>query len=603
MANIASNQTRPGAALPQQASAGNTTGRESSPPNPYSELQPYLRSLWEHREAFPAINSLLSKLTNTDFGRKLVQDWYQTQIGRVPGRCYCLQFRADGVSKLSGFENGFPSPESLREYLADHPAQNSRLMKNHRLFILEDLHSEYVDALGWGLGVDPLVFVSQMDTWNFTDSVSVPSQVLPSTSSPEQSFTLRYYETRTLEDPGSIDTLRMQTTFAINRRRYQRWRQIDLPAGGVADKQTAFIRRCASFWTSQEPGQADEGWDAVLLVDPAVGPYILQDAIQYHNRGRLWNARLWDGRETVGLRSHSSHAYHGGSLILPNSRFKAVATEVPSYFARFPKKHERESPLDILIFAWTKVAPLSLVDKAIAHSPNAAYHLLKYVAQHWNNQLEMVNTTIYKGEYLREDYKSKIDEEQLRAQWKVDLLRLKEIEKDVDAIRRDLTSQLRAATSNLVRLGVVLGCEAVDADLPLALKDAQKDFITIRTSLQPLCERAEALTGIIDDLSNMRAGFKSISNTEYGLRLLLFVSAVIFPMTLVASIFSMGDDYRPGGRWFWKFWAVSMPFVAAFVIVLVPRPSKLVQNLLYPLKLAAQTRQTRRTSKIKGAGI
>lgn len=127
------------------------------------------------------------------------------------------------------------------------------------------MEPDYVDALGHHLGVDPLVFSEQMNTWNFTDSWSIPHRGLPSMSIPGQSFTLRYYELRTLFDSKSVDISSLQMTFAINRRRYERWRDIDIPSSGVPDRRHAFVRRCASFWTSQDmtPSRSGNqlGWD------------------------------------------------------------------------------------------------------------------------------------------------------------------------------------------------------------------------------------------------------------------------------------------------------------------------------------------------------
>ena len=84
-------------------------------------------------------------------------------------------------------------------------------------------------------------------------------------SVPGQSFTLRYYELRTLLCAKSVNVLKLQTSFAVNRRRYERWRDIDVPSSGTPDRRHAFVRRCASFWTSQSSpsdGEAnDEGWD------------------------------------------------------------------------------------------------------------------------------------------------------------------------------------------------------------------------------------------------------------------------------------------------------------------------------------------------------
>lgn len=84
-------------------------------------------------------------------------------------------------------------------------------------------------------------------------------------SNPGESFTLRYYELRTLFDSKSVDILSLQMSFAINRRKYERWRDIDIPSVGTPDRRHAFVRRCASFWTSQDITESksgeDLGWD------------------------------------------------------------------------------------------------------------------------------------------------------------------------------------------------------------------------------------------------------------------------------------------------------------------------------------------------------
>jgi len=229
--------------------------------------KPYLECLGTLEGAFPALQSFLDLLADEkDPGRKAVQTYHQKNFGRVPGRCYCLEFGDDSVTIAQ--EGGFENPAALRAYLEKHPAAKSREDKRRRLFILEDMEPDYVDALGHHLGVDPLVFSEQMNTWNFTDSWSIPFRGLPSMSVPGHSFTLRYYELRTLFDPSSVDVLSMQFSFAVNRRRYERWRDIDVPSLGKPDRRHAFVRRCASFWTSQDApkdGDSDMGWDGMFL--------------------------------------------------------------------------------------------------------------------------------------------------------------------------------------------------------------------------------------------------------------------------------------------------------------------------------------------------
>lgn len=229
-----------------------------------SVKQPYLQYLERLQYAFPPVQSFLKKISDADEGRRLVEEYYRKRSPvseGVPGRCVCLEFEDDEVTVLKTHPDGFASPADLARYMSSNSAKVSRQAQKRRLFVLEDLEPDYVDVLGHHLGVDPLVFSEQMNTWNFTDSTSIPHRSLPSMSTPKQSFTLRYYEIRTLHDAKSIGDLTFQMTFAINRRRYERWRDIDLKLSGTKDKRHGFIRRCASFWTSQEGDDEGQGWD------------------------------------------------------------------------------------------------------------------------------------------------------------------------------------------------------------------------------------------------------------------------------------------------------------------------------------------------------
>ncbi|KAH7089091.1 hypothetical protein FB567DRAFT_324496 [Paraphoma chrysanthemicola] len=608
---------------------------------PFDE-KPYLQCLETLDDAFPALTSFLEKLANeTEPGRKAVRSHYRETRALGPGRCYCLVFDDDKVSAVG--ESGFKDPADLRTYLENHPATSSRENGNRRLFILEDMEPDYVDALGHHLGVDPLVFSEQMNTWNFTDSWSIPHRGLPSMSIPEQSFTLRYYELRTLFDPKSIDVLSMQTSFAINRRRYERWRDIDVPSAGRPDRRHAFVRRCASFWTSQNTAQKvginSQGWDAVILVDPAFaaarnGPQasakdttnlttpdghvlnaaavasledcqILKIPREYPNRASLWKSQDYGKHQELAATQHKSWPYHNGCWTLAPLMFSHFPIRAQEANIKvFQERRNRGSPLDDMVFYWTKLASPDLIKQTHDKSSNAAYYLLKHVAQHWINQLEMMNTTIAKAEWFSDDYQAHIDGSLSRQKWKADLIKINQIAKDINYMRRHLNHFWRAMILNLERLGVQLGSEAVDETASFALKGAQKDFLTIHTRMQPLRDRAEALNSVSNDLANLRAAFRGIQDGESGLRLSLFAS-IVFPLTLVASIFSMGDDYLPGTAQFWKLWAIGPPCCAVVALGLIygARPWRLLVDLWEYAILWLERRKLRKAKKAKLANM
>ncbi|KAK3353839.1 hypothetical protein B0T25DRAFT_221753 [Lasiosphaeria hispida] len=315
---------------------------------------------------------------------------------------------------------------------------------------------------------------------------------------------------------------------------------------------------------------------SVILVDPGMsntsssegGSLVLKDPNVYHDRASLWNARTWERPEDVEAIPHKSRAYHDGCPTLAPLSFSQSSSGARDQIKSFQERRNLVSPLDELVFHWTRLAPKDLIAETSKKSSNAAYYLLKHVAQHWMNQLELINCTVAKGEYFSDDYQAKIDDTLSGQEWKAELTSINEITKDINYMRRQMNHLWRAMMLNLERLGVQLGCEQVDNNLSLALRGAQMDFLAIYTRLQPLRERVELLTAVANDVANLRAAFKGIYDGEFSLRLAIFAS-IVFPLILVASILSMGEDFLPGKSKFWIFWASSVPFVVAFAVGLV----------------------------------
>lgn len=309
--------------------------------------------------------------------------------------------------------------------------------------------------------------------------------------------------------------------------------------------------------------------------------FILQAEKTYDNRTGLWEAQAYGTPQTILPISHKSWPYHDGCSTLAPLLFSQVGIGAcESNIERFKNKRNLSSPMDEMVFYWTQLASPELIAHTNVMSSNAAYYLLKHVAQHWVNHLELMNTTIAKAEWFSDDYQASIDDNLSRQQWKSDLVKINNIAKDINYMRRHLNHFWRAMYLNLERLGIQLGSESVDNSLSIALQGAQKDFLTIHIRMQPMRDRAEALHSVSNDLANLRAAFRGVHDGEFGLRLSLFAS-VVFPLTLVATIFSMGDNYLPGEKEFWKLWAIGPPFCIGVALVLVygKRPWRIVNDL------------------------
>jgi hypothetical protein len=339
----------------------------------------------------------------------------------------------------------------------------------------------------------------------------------------------------------------------------------------------------------------------VILVDPgmaaaSVAPQtalILRDSRTYADRASLWYARTWEQREDVELAEHKSWAYHDGCPTLAPLLFPQMSSEAQDEILKFQTKRDLTSALDEMMFYWTKIASKDLISKTNKESSNAAYYLLKHIAQHWINQLELINCTLAKGEYLSDDFQAKIDDTLSGAEWKADLLQINDINNDINYMRRQMNYFWRVTVLNLERLGIQLGCEKVDKGLSVALQGAQKDFLTISSRLHPLRQRVDTMSAMANDLANLRAAFKGIHDGDLALWLSVFAS-IIFPLTLVASILTMGDDFLPGKDKFWIFWASSLPLAILFASFLVygKGPHRLLRDLKELMKIHGRRKPT-----------
>lgn len=197
------------------------SGKSSASSGLDPDAYPYLARLGKLQSSYPALKSLLLKLHNhgdKDEGRRLVSDRHASLDGGegCPGRCAVLTFEADRVH-----DRTFYSPSELAKYFKDQPPHLANSNGLRRLFILEDMEPKFVDLLGQQLDVDPLIFSEQVNSWNYTDSQSVPHRALPSLNSPEKSWTLRYNEIRSLDENEPARLYKSQMTHAINRRKWE----------------------------------------------------------------------------------------------------------------------------------------------------------------------------------------------------------------------------------------------------------------------------------------------------------------------------------------------------------------------------------------------
>lgn len=247
------------------------------------------------------------------------------------------------------------------------------------------------------------------------------------------------------------------------------------------------------------------------------------------------------------------------------------------------------SPLDEIVYHWTHVATPESISAARICAADSANYLLKYVANQWVNQLELIACGVSESEYFADDHQATLDrvgdDNSERKAWKTRLGGIIETTEVINYQKRQLNNFVQAINLNLERLGIANADASGRRLKTQSILDAQLDFQVLRDRLLLLADRISGLTNIANDLASLQTAFKSIEDGEFALRLSLFAS-VVFPMTLVTSLLSMGDDFLPGKSRFWVFWAVSVPLVMVFTIALIygRRPERWLKDMLRGLR-------------------
>ena len=88
-----------------------------------------------------------------------------------------------------------------------------------------------------------------------------------------------------------------------------------------------------------------------------------------------------------------------------------------------------------------------------------------------------------------------------------------------------------------------------------------EDFTNIEEQFLSLRQKAESLLNSFTGLAGMVGNRQSLDEAR-SVGLLTVLGIAFVPLSLVASLFSMSDEYRPGAGNFWVYFAVSIPFVA-----------------------------------------
>ncbi|KAL2070277.1 hypothetical protein VTL71DRAFT_13303 [Oculimacula yallundae] len=388
-----------------------------------------------------------------------------------------------------------------------------------RVYILEGLDPEFVEAYGSYFFMDPRFFSRQErnDPWNLKIAGSVvhDTDSLPSSIDPERYFRVKYGEVREFDQ---LDDWR--TVCAVTGRHLAA-----IGFGGKLDT-TAAVARRFSYWSRMGKNNS---WDVVILCDPPVL------AVRVLSRPTISDI-------------FRSEPFQGG---YPDFIKRAdFNPNIPQFLAAPP----RTSFLDDLCFYYEcHYQSLAIATESQSSiSPKiATIFPLKMVCAHYLKLIdyfEVIFTKLAKIEWQlsrQSDWAEYIGPG-VEEQWsslQLSSRRLAELNDDVESILRDLGIPIYDISTESRMKTEWASC---DGDLRYIYRRLQK----MKKEVDQMVTSAMGLSNIVGSrqaLSEARRSVKEAKSTKT----LTIVGLVFIPLAYTCALFSMSDNFRPGAPLFW----------------------------------------------------
>ncbi|KAI9649519.1 hypothetical protein NHQ30_002097 [Ciborinia camelliae] len=375
--------------------------------------------------------------------------------------------------------------------------------KIRRVYILEGLDPRFVEAYGSYFFMDPMFFARQErnTVWDMGDIQEGFSDTpsLPSLDNPEKCFRLKYREMRKF---GSD---------------FNNWRMICGTSGshiaGIGfqwklDCVAAVERKC-SFWFSDTfDGQ---GWDAVILCEPPVHKV-------YHGKS-LFPQEI------------KSEIFQGGYLdFIDLDDLARGGLDVD--FDGPP----RTCMFDDLCFYFERHSQL-LFEMKGATPPLIASAFLKKIAE-WR----LSRQTDWR------DYNSWPEKREQWSSLQLTHRRLSEYCSDIQTI----IQTLRIPSSPIHPSHYLTS----DLDFPFI----HHSLLTLYTRVNTLVSSTQGLSSIVANREALHEARLSVREAKNS-KTLTIVGLVFIPLAYTSALFSMSDEYRPGGKEFWVYWVTALPIM------------------------------------------
>jgi hypothetical protein len=416
-----------------------------------------------------------------------------------------------------------------KELHTAYPQQASPdLSRKGRMFLVEDISKTAIEELGTFFNVDPWFFASYVNQpWRKTSTQDPTNCSLPSRDKTQGFLPLQYH--RTVSFQAKDGKLRSLTRDCNQQRKV-----VILPAMG--GEKVGLIQHCCSVLLVSG---SEEEWTAIVLVDPP----ITNDYVPSKRHGLL-------------PPNTESSPLFGGTEDFSGFEGAGVEKEQPNELSNL-------GMLDEIIHYWTQKPP-PMFDASNPDLRSFSYYPLKIVAAEWVNYISVLGMSLREYEVstsLNGDLVAELDK--------------------LNVNLRLLQGWRRRIMSTQAKMRRTIRFMESRADSKKASEDWQslkEDYEFIQTEVTEHGERLEAMVPLVTSAASLIESRRSLFETANVTRLTI-LAIVFIPLSYVASIFSMSENFGPGGSLFWVYFVTAVP-LAVFIGLIAKPPVRMGRKVL-----------------------
>ncbi|GAD98119.1 hypothetical protein PVAR5_6809 [Paecilomyces variotii No. 5] len=439
-----------------------------------------------------------------------------------------------GLSKF--FEGSRYPPSSCRIHAANYGTEgiqrNSAVFKKvdvtelshilntpspgqRRLIIIEDLHPWVAEVLGSRLDIDPVFFANHVVTkYGGIEMMPAPPSAALAPSQIIMQANCFHLHFQRIVDLGSAKKFRNCGWECVTSGNVPRALR-RLPA--VSNRQLAILRACCSVFVKS----FDRSSIGVIFVDPTTSEFIASSGTSQSQPERVIAVPLHTGVED----------------------FRRPVSFSVFQISKSPIKDVNRSTslLDVLIgyYSDEKLRP-EATDGSILQ---LVYYPLCVVIGEWILYNQVMARYLSYYEYSLRSIDTIVNDE------KGDLIDLQKWR------HRAIQSRIKIeSTKNFVHYWLSQQNDSSNIwDLILA------DLDSLSKQVEQYGQSLERIIPVVTSMVQLYDAHRSVTES-INVRRLTYVALIFVPLSWVAALFSMADDYGPGKPKFWIYFAVSLPF-------------------------------------------